>query len=304
MRNSDRLSVISNQGNQKIRLLEVEGMRVRIEDKEVVGGVSLKIGKGEIVALMGPNGSGKSSLAKALMGSREYEAGGEVWWYGPDLSGLSKPSLVKDSQTVLQTAEGSVPSEERVRLSHSFLSASKNDLLKLEMHERARLGLFLAWQNPPAIEGVKVFNLVKESLHARGMEVKSMVELKKRLQKTLARVGLSKEFWNREVNVGMSGGEKKRLLLALMLMLEPKLVILDEIDSGLDVDSLKIAGEVVREMREKGVGFLIITHYGRFLEYVEVDRVVVMKEGKVMKEGGREIVGEIEARGFGKNSVR
>ncbi len=151
---------------------------------------------------------------------------------------------------------------------------------------------------------MKVFNLVKESLHARGMEVKSMVELKKRLQKTLARVGLSKEFWNREVNVGMSGGEKKRLLLALMLMLEPKLVILDEIDSGLDVDSLKIAGEVVREMREKGVGFLIITHYGRFLEYVEVDRVVVMKEGKVMKEGGREIVGEIEARGFGKNSVR
>ncbi len=142
MRNSDRLSVISNQGDQKIRLLEVEGMRVRIEDKEVVGGVSLKIGKGEIVALMGPNGSGKSSLAKALMGSREYEAGGEVWWYGPDLSGLSKPSLVKDSQTVLQTAEGSVPSEERVRLSHSFLSASKNDLLKLEMHERARLGLF------------------------------------------------------------------------------------------------------------------------------------------------------------------
>jgi len=178
------------------------------------------------------------------------------------------------------------------------------DLLAMEMYERARLGLFLAWQNPPAIEGVKVFNLVKESLYVRGIEVKSMVELKKRLQTVLRRVGLSEEFWNREVNVGMSGGEKKRLLLALMLMLEPKLVILDEIDSGLDVDSLKIAGEVVREMREKGVGFLIITHYGRFLEYVEVDRVVVMKEGKVMKEGGREIVGEIEARGFGKNSVR
>ena len=172
------------------------------------------------------------------------------------------------------------------------------NLLEMEVYERAREGLFLGWQNPPAIEGVKVFSLVKESLHAHGRKINSMVELKRELQAVLERVGLSKEFWNREVNVGMSGGEKKRLLLALMLMLEPKLVILDEIDSGLDVDSLKMAGKVVREMREKGVGFLIITHYGRFLEYVEVDRVVVMKEGKVVREGGREVVEEVEERGF------
>ncbi len=268
MRKGNRLSVISDQGDQKERLLEVEGVKVRIEDKEVVKGVSLKIGRGEshslqngvpaeVVALMGPNGSGKSSLAKALMGSGGYEVvGGKIDFLG-------------------------------------------EDLLAMGMHERARRGLFLAWQNPPAIEGVKVFSLVKESLHARGVKVESMVELKKRLQTVLRRVGLSEEFWNREVNVGMSGGEKKRLLLALMLMLEPKLVILDEIDSGLDIDSLKVAGEVVREMREKGVGFLVITHYGRFLEYVEVDRVVVMREGKVVRRGGREVVGEIEEKGFG-----
>ncbi len=270
---------VDQKENQE-RLLEIRDLRVRVKGKEVVQGVDLAINQGEVVALMGPNGSGKSSLAKAVMGSGEYEVEGEMWWgSGPDLP---------DS-----------PHSARQRRDDKSTLGGVTDLSSLEMYERARLGLFLAWQNPPAIEGVKVFSLVRESLRARGKKVESMVELKKKLQSVLEKVGLGKDFWNREVNVGMSGGEKKRLLLALMLILEPKLVILDEIDSGLDVDSLKVAGEVVREMRRKGTGFLIITHYGRFLEYVEVDRVVVMKEGRVVERGGEELMRRIEKEGFG-----
>ncbi len=273
---------VDQKENQE-RLLEIRDLRVRVKGKEVVQGVDLAINRGEVVALMGPNGSGKSSLAKAVMGSGEYEVEGNIFWYGGDqfqaADRLRKRSL-----------RGTRPPSPGI------------DLTELEMYERARLGLFLAWQNPPAIEGVKVFSLVRESLRARGKKVESMVELKKKLQSVLERVGLGKDFWNREVNVGMSGGEKKRLLLALMLILEPKLVILDEIDSGLDVDSLKVAGEVVREMRRKGTGFLIITHYGRFLEYVEVDRVVVMKDGRVVERGGEELVRKIEKEGFGGRS--
>lgn len=248
-------------------LLVIKKLVVTVDRKRVLDGVDLKIGEGEIVVIMGPNGSGKSSLAMTLMGSSEY---------------------------VVETK--------------SRVEFEEKNLLEMNIDERARLGIFLAWQSPVAIPGVSIFNLGKtayQSLReARGetSEFKSLIDLKNQLKKLMLKVGLSEQQLEKGVNEGFSGGEKKRLELMQMMLLRPKLVILDEIDSGLDIDGLRVVKQIVSEMAIKGTAFIVITHYSKLLEYLKPDKVWVMKRGKIMLKGGMEIVKEIEKNGYSKQA--
>jgi len=249
----------------KKSLLKIEKLVVEVGGKRVLKGVNFEIGKGEIKVVMGPNGSGKSSLAMALMGSSEYR-------------------VVKSEGT-------------RVEL------AGKK-LLEMEIDERARAGMFLAWQNPVAIPGVSVFNLGKTAYQtlraARGEEgeQKSLRELKQEMIAIMKRVGLSEKQLEKGINEGFSGGEKKRLELAQLILLKPKLAILDEIDSGLDADGLRVVTKIVSEMARKGTSFIVITHYSKLLDYLKPDEVLMMKDGKIRLKGGMEVAKSIEKNGY------
>lgn len=174
----------------------------------------------------------------------------------------------------------------------------KDNLLSLTIDERARRGLFVAWQNPLSIPGVSVFSLCKTAYEAQGHNVTSVVAFRDMLSELLLRVGLTREHLGRSMNEGFSGGEKKRLELVQLLLLKPKLALLDEIDSGLDVDALKLVGDVVAELAKKGTSFLLITHYKRLLEYVSPSHVHVMKKGVIVASGGTELVAKIESHGY------
>ncbi|MFH2019086.1 MAG: Fe-S cluster assembly ATPase SufC [bacterium] len=232
----------------KKRMLSIENLVVEVEGKRVLKGVSLEVGKGEIVVLMGPNGSGKSSLAMTLLGSSEYK-------------------IVKEKKTRVEF-EG-------------------KNLLTMSIDERARAGLYLAWQNPVAIPGVSVFSLGKAAYQAmreaRGetSEYKSLSELKERMRQIMEKVGLSEIQLEKGVNEGFSGGEKKRLELVQLMLLKPKLAILDEIDSGLDKKGKVITREIVSELREEGTSFMIITHDDSWGEGENITRQWVMKNGKL-----------------------
>jgi len=170
----------------------------------------------------------------------------------------------------------------------------------LQAYERARDGIFLAYQNPVAIPGVEVFTMLRKSYElVKGKSV-DVVEFKNRLVKLLGDVGLDPQTYKRYVNDGFSGGEKKRLELAQMLLLEPKLVLLDEIDSGLDIDSLKIVGDSVSMLRKKGASVVVVTHYGRIGEYIEADKVYVLKSGKIVEGGDKNLISRIESEGYEK----
>ena len=241
-------------------LLKIENLHARIGDKEILKGIDLEIRKGEVHAVMGPNGAGKSTLSAVLTGKPQYEV-----------------------------TEGSVIFQGR-------------DLLAMSPEERAWAGLFLSFQYPVEIPGVSITNFMKTAVNARrkaaGLEEMKGEEFLKLLREKMAFVQMKPEFAKREVNVGFSGGEKKRNEIFQMAMLEPVLSILDETDSGLDVDALKIVADGVNALRTPERSSIIITHYQKLLEYVVPDTVHVLKEGRIVATGGRELIDAIENHGF------
>ncbi len=237
---------------------KITGLKVAVEDKEIVKGLDLEIRGGEIHAIMGPNGTGKSTLASALMGHPAYEVtGGQV------------------------TLDG-------------------QDVLDMAVDERARAGLFLAMQYPAEVPGVSNANFIRTALNARlgeGNEI-PVIKFHRQLQEKMKSLNIDPSFAERYLNEGFSGGEKKRNEILQMSMLNPRIVILDEIDSGLDIDALKIVAKAVNDLRSPDVGFLIITHYQRLLEYIVPDFVHVMMQGRIVRSGGRELAQKLEANGY------
>ena len=241
-------------------MLDIQNIQCSIEGQPILRGLNLNIGPGEVHAIMGPNGSGKSTLASVLAGREEYEITG-----------------------------GSV----------SFLG---KDLLALSPEDRAREGLFLAFQYPVEIPGVSNMNFVKAALKAvrehRGEPALSAKEFLSLVKERSALVELDGRLANRSVNEGFSGGEKKRNEIFQMAMLEPRLAILDETDSGLDIDALRIVANGVNAMRNKDRSFLVITHYQRLLDYIVPDFVHVLYQGRIVKSGTRELALELEEKGY------
>jgi Fe-S cluster assembly ATP-binding protein len=241
-----------------VNTLKIENLSASIEDKEILRNLSLTIPKGEVHAIMGPNGSGKSTLAKVLSGHPDYEVTG-----------------------------GSV-------------SLDDQEILGLEPDEISRLGLFLAFQYPMEVPGVSIANFIRAARNARladGEKVKA-VDFYKELYQKMDDLGMDRKFTSRSLNDGFSGGEKKRCEILQMSMLDPKYCILDETDSGLDIDALRVVSEGVNRMRNPDRGILVITHYQRLLEYIVPDYVHVMSEGKIIRTAGKELALELEERGY------
>ncbi len=238
--------------------LKISDLHVSIEDKEIVKGFDLEINGGEIHAVMGPNGTGKSTLASALMGHPKYEV-----------------------------TEGGVTFDGK-------------DLLEMEVDERARAGLFLAMQYPSEVSGVTNADFLRTAINSRREEGKEIPLMKfiKQLDKKMELLDIDESFSTRYLNEGFSGGEKKRNEILQLMMIEPKIAILDEIDSGLDIDALKFVAKGVNEMRSSEFGCLIITHYQRLLNYITPDKVHVMMQGRIVKSGGPELAERLEAEGY------
>jgi Fe-S cluster assembly ATP-binding protein len=242
-------------------MLDIKNLRVRVEDKEILKGIDLRVNAGEVHAIMGPNGSGKSTLARALSGHPEYEVtGGEVLFEG-------------------------------------------RDLLDMDPDERAREGVFMAFQYPVEIAGVNNAYFLKAALNAKrkhqgqpeldAMEFMAIVNERSKL------LDIDKSMLSRAVNEGFSGGEKKRNEIFQLAMLEPKLAILDETDSGLDIDALKLVANGVNAMRAADRAFIVVTHYQRLLNYIVPDFVHVLTGGRIVKSGGKELALELEQKGYG-----
>ena len=242
-------------------MLEIRNLYVEVEGKEILKGFDLTINKGEVHSIMGPNGSGKSTLAQVLAGRDTYEVTkGEILFRG-------------------------------------------KDLLELEPEERACEGIFLAFQYPVEIPGVANTYLLREALNAirkyNGEKPLKHVEFGKLAREKMEKLGMGDELLKRSVNEGFSGGEKKRNEIFQMQVLEPKLAILDETDSGLDIDALKIVADGVNAMRGDDRSFLVITHYQRLLNYIIPDFVHVLVDGKILKSGDKELALELEEKGYG-----
>jgi Fe-S cluster assembly ATP-binding protein len=238
--------------------LIVKDLHASTDGTEILKGLSLEVPKGEIHAIMGPNGSGKSTLSKVMAGHEDYEV-----------------------------TEGSV-------------TLDGEDLLEMEIDERSRAGLFLAFQYPAEIPGVSNANFLRAALQARlpkGEEIDAVAYYKDLYEKMDA-LDIDRKFTARSVNEGFSGGEKKRNEVLQMMMLDPKYCVMDETDSGLDIDALKVVAKGVNAMRSPDRGFLIITHYQRLLEYIEPDHVHVLADGRIVRSGGKELAHELEARGY------
>ncbi|MCS7463659.1 Fe-S cluster assembly ATPase SufC [Paenibacillus doosanensis] len=236
----------------------IDGLKATVEGKEILKGLSLKIKGGEVHAVMGPNGTGKSTLASTIMGHPKYEV-----------------------------TEGSV-------------SLNGEDVLEMAVDERARAGLFLAMQYPSEIAGVTNADFLRSAINARrgeGNEI-SLIKFIRQMEAKMKELEMNPEFMHRYLNEGFSGGEKKRNEILQMLMLEPSIVILDEIDSGLDIDALRIVATGVNAMRTEDRGFLIITHYQRLLNYIKPDFVHVMMQGRIVKSGGPELAERLENEGY------
>lgn len=236
----------------------IDGLKATVEGKEILKGLSLKIKGGEVHAVMGPNGTGKSTLASTIMGHPKYEV-----------------------------TEGSV-------------SLNGEDVLEMAVDERARAGLFLAMQYPSEIAGVTNADFLRSAINARrgeGNEI-SLIKFIRLMEAKMKELEMNPEFMHRYLNEGFSGGEKKRNEILQMMMLEPSLVILDEIDSGLDIDALRIVATGVNAMRSEDRGFLIITHYQRLLNYIKPDFVHVMMQGRIVKSGGPELAERLENEGY------
>ncbi|WP_086095415.1 Fe-S cluster assembly ATPase SufC [Staphylococcus aureus] len=238
--------------------LEIKDLHVSIEDKEILKGVNLTINTDEIHAIMGPNGTGKSTLSSAIMGHPSYE--------------VTKGEVLLDGVNILE----------------------------LEVDERAKAGLFLAMQYPSEITGVTNADFMRSAINAKreeGQEINLMQFIKK-LDKNMDFLDIDKDMAQRYLNEGFSGGEKKRNEILQLMMLEPKFAILDEIDSGLDIDALKVVSKGIYQMRGENFGALMITHYQRLLNYITPDKVHVMYAGKVVKSGGPELAKRLEEEGY------
>ncbi|MGX7109105.1 Fe-S cluster assembly ATPase SufC [Facklamia miroungae] len=238
--------------------LEIKNLHVEIEGKEILKGVNLSINSNEVHAIMGPNGTGKSTLSQAIMGHPDY--------------------TVTQGQVLLDGV----------------------DLLEMEVDERARAGLFMAVQYPSEISGVTNATLMREAINSRREEDDQMpiFEFLDKLDEKMALLDMSEEMVERYVNEGFSGGEKKRNEILQMLMIEPQFALLDEIDSGLDIDALQVVSKGINSLRGENFGALIITHYQRLLNYVHPDFVHIMMDGRVVKSGGPELALELEAKGY------
>lgn len=240
-------------------VLEIKDLHVSVEDKEILKGVNLTIKSGEFHAVMGPNGTGKSTLAQAIMGHPKYE--------------ITKGSVTLNGE----------------------------DVLEMEVDERARAGLFLAMQYPSEVTGVTTSDFLRSAINARreeGDEISIMTFIKE-MDKALDALEIDKNMAQRYLNEGFSGGEKKRNEILQLMLLKPGIAILDEIDSGLDIDALRIVSDAVNKVREEtGLGTLIITHYQRLLNYIKPDFVHVMMQGRIVKSGGPELAQKLEAEGY------
>ena len=238
--------------------LEIKDLHVSIEDKEILKGVNLTINTGETHAIMGPNGTGKSTLSSAIMGHPSYE--------------VTQGEVLLDGVNILE----------------------------LDVDERAKAGLFLAMQYPSEITGVTNADFMRSAINAKreeGQEINLMQFIKK-LDKQMDFLDIDKDMAQRYLNEGFSGGEKKRNEILQLMMLEPKFAILDEIDSGLDIDALKVVSKGINQMRGEEFGALMITHYQRLLNYITPDKVHVMYGGKVVKSGGPELAKRLEEEGY------
>ena len=238
--------------------LEIKDLHVEIEGKEILKGVNLTINTGEIHAIMGPNGTGKSTLASAIMGHPKYE--------------VTSGSVTLDGE----------------------------DVLEMEVDERAKAGLFLAMQYPSEITGVTNADFMRSAVNARreeGDEI-SLMKFIRELDSKMDLLEMDQDMATRYLNEGFSGGEKKRNEILQLMMLNPKFAVLDEIDSGLDIDALRIVSKGINEMRGEGFGCLIITHYQRLLNYITPDHVHVMMQGRVVKSGGAELAKQLEEAGY------
>ena len=240
--------------------LEVKDLEVSVEEEKIVKGVSLEIEPGEIHAIMGPNGSGKSTLCKALMGNPVYT--------------INSGEIIVDGE----------------------------DVTHEETDERAREGLFLGFQYPSEISGISTAEFLREAINARREEndeepIKQS-EFKGRMEDALDMLDMDDEYARRYLNDGFSGGEKKRNEILQLAVLQPKYAILDEIDSGLDIDALKVVANGINKLADEDRGFLMITHYQRILDYVEPDRVHVMVDGKIVESGGAELAQKLEDEGY------
>jgi Fe-S cluster assembly ATP-binding protein len=255
--------------------LVIRGLRVApaaAKENEILQGIDLEVGPGEVHAIMGPNGSGKTTLAYALMGHPSYAVtAGKIAWKG-------------------------------------------RDVLKLSPDKRARLGLFLAFQYPTAIPGLSVASFIRSALNAKLQGIDktgdvdptdptrggvSMMDFRRKMREKLALLRMDESFATRYVNEGFSGGEKKRLEMLQMAMLEPQMAILDETDSGLDIDALRVVADGVNAMLNPNLGILLITHYQRLLNYIKPDVVHVLAQGRIVKSGGRELALRLEEEGYG-----
>jgi len=248
--------------------LTIKDLRVSVENKLILKGLNLEVKQGEIHALMGPNGSGKSTLAYSLMGHPKYEVeGGEVWFKG-------------------------------------------QNILELTPDERARLGVFLAFQYPTAIPGVSLANFLRTAVNAvkggetngngngKGQVGVPIAEFRKMMTEKMELLKMDKSFARRYLNDGFSGGEKKRAEILQMAMLEPEIAILDETDSGLDIDALRIVSEGVNALAGPQMGVLVITHYQRILNYIQPDTVHVMVDGQIVASGGADVARQLEEEGY------
>jgi len=244
-----------------MKMLKINNLHATVEDKAILNGLSLNVNAGEVHAIMGPNGSGKSTLSQVLAGRDDYTV-----------------------------TEGSVEYEGQ-------------DLLEMSIEDRARSGLFLAFQYPIEIPGVSNAYFLKAAVNAvrkhRGLPELDAMDFLQRVKAEMKAVGMREEFLYRSVNEGFSGGEKKRNEVLQMALLEPKLAILDETDSGLDIDALKIVADGVNRLRSPERALVVITHYQRLLDYIVPDYVHVLSKGRIVRSGGRELALELEEHGYG-----
>jgi Fe-S cluster assembly ATP-binding protein len=242
-------------------LLEIRNLHVRADDKEILKGVDLSVGKGEIHALMGPNGSGKSTLANAIMGHPSLEVtDGEIIFNGEDVT-------------------------------------------EADPDERSRMGLFMAFQYPVSVPGVTVTKYLRTVMNAhrdaQGLDPVSLKDFRKTVEAAMQLVEVPREFTTRYLNEGFSGGEKKRMEILQLALQQPQLAVLDETDSGLDIDALQTVAHGVNTLKGPDMGVLIITHYQRILHMVEPSHVHVLYQGRIVKEGGPELVSTLEEKGYG-----
>jgi Fe-S cluster assembly ATP-binding protein len=241
-------------------MLEIRNLHAEIDGKPILKGVTLSVKPGEVAAIMGPNGSGKSTLSYVIAGKDEYE--------------VTKGEVLLEGES----------------------------LLEMEPDERAAKGLFLAFQYPLEIPGVATMTFLKAALNAqrkkRGEDEIAPADFIRSVNRAADKLGISREMLRRALNVGFSGGEKKRLEILQMALLEPRMCVLDETDSGLDIDALRIVAEGVNALRAKDRAFLVITHYQRLLSHIVPDTVHVMADGRIVKSGGPELAHELEAKGY------